>query len=127
MFPQFTSKYTEDRCKHHPRPDNLQGSRCFEEEQSLEDEGADDVGGAVDQVDRVRLLKLVGADGQGLLCKGRDHEEENLVALRTTGGQAAATHGKEEGEVDRHCDHPAGGGQGGPVHVLEVAQDDWDD
>ena len=127
MFPQFTSKYTKDRGKHYPCPDYLQGSRCFEEEQGLEYKCADDVGGAVDQVDRVSLLELVRADGQGLLCEGCDHEQENLVAFQSTGGEAPVPHGKEEGDVDGHRDHPARGGQGGPVHVLEVAQDDGDD
>ena len=127
MFPQFTPPYNEDRGKHHSRPDNLQRPRRFQEEQRLEQECADNVGGAVDQGDGVRLLELVRADGEGLLEEGSDHEQEDLVALQATGGEAGVSHGKEEGDVHSNCDHPAGGGQCSPVHVVQVAEDDGDD
>ena len=64
----------------------------------MEHECADNVGGAVDQVDRVGLLELVGADGEGLLEEGGDHEQEDLVALQAAGGEAGVSHGKEEGD-----------------------------
>ena len=127
MFPQFTPPYNEDRGKHHSRPDNLQRPRRFQEEQRLKQECADNVGGAVDQGDGVRLLELVRADGEGLLEESCDAEADDLVALQATGGKASVAHGKEDREVDGHGDHPAGGGQGGPVHVLQVAEDDRDD
>ena len=127
MFPQFTPPYNEDRGKHHPCSDYLQESRCIGEEQGLEDKRADNVGGTVHQVDRVRLLELVRADGEGLLEESCDAEADDLVALQATGGKASVAHGKEDREVDGHGDHPAGGGQGGPVHVLQVAEDDRDD
>ena len=75
----------------------------------------------------MRLLELVGADGQGLLHEGGDAEHEDLVALEAALGEAHVPHGKGERDVDDGGDHPAGGGQRGPVHVLQVAQDDGDD
>ena len=127
MFPQLASSNNEDGGKHHPCADYLQESRCIGEEQGLEDKRADNVGGTVHQVDRVRLLELIRADGEGLLEEGSDHEQEDLVALQATGGEAGVSHGKEEGDVHSNCDHPAGGGQCSPVHVVQVAEDDGDD
>ena len=127
VFPQFVPPNNENGDKNHPCTNYLQGSGCIRKEQGLEHKCADNVGGAVDQVDRVGLLELVGADGEGLLEEGRDHEQEDLVALQAAGGEAGVSHGKEEGKVHGNGDHPAGGGQGSPVHVLEVAEDDGDD
>ena len=100
VFPQFISPDNEHGGKHHPCTDYLQRSRCIGEEQGLKDEGRDDVGGAVHQVDGVRLLELVRADGQGLLEEGGHHEQEDLVAFQATGGETALSHDKHDGQAE---------------------------
>ena len=93
------------------------------EHDHLEGEGDEDVKGVLHQADHVGLLQLEGEDVDHLLGKAKKGQAKDAkaftrVAWKTEELEVGADHHQLQDVEDL-----GGDGQGGPVHVPEVADD----
>ena len=98
------------------------------EEENLEYKGDDDTGSIVRQSHDMSLLTLETKDEEHLGDVADNSQDDHSPPVHGVAvGEAEETHGGTNYGQLRHGEDPGGDGQGGPVHVPEVPDDDSDD
>ena len=114
----------QDREDHHAGSEDFQQVGRGLEENLLEDERHDDPRGVISHADDVGLLDLKGEDEEELNEVSGYCEPDNSPAVVVTVWEAVETHDStDDGELE-DAEDPGGDGEGGPVHVPEVPEDD---
>ena len=94
------------------------------EEEDLEDEGDQNIQGVLNQTNKVGLLYFEGKYMKDLLGKTENSQNENTNTFKATLRYAEDVHVEAIDKDLNNVDNSARDGEGGPVHVPEVPEDD---